>query len=128
MVIMKHLRIVVALISCLSFAGRAAAQWNFLDLDATLAQVMDHMDHQPQDEDDSGCCCDQDEKEESSSDDCCEDSCDPSLCPICADQIIPASPLEKIQPPKSARLLILEVSSVFSDGCRLGLERPPRIA
>ena len=127
MVIMKHLRIIIALISCLSFAGRTAAQWNFLDLDATLAQVMNHMDHQPQDGDDSSCCCDQEEKE-SSSDDCCDDSCDASLCPICADQIIPASPLEKIRPPKSARLLILEVSSAFSDGCQFGFERPPRIA
>ena len=124
---MKHFRIIVALISCLSFAGRAAAQWNFLDLDTTLAQAMNHMDNQPQDDDVSSCCCDQEEKE-SSSDDCCEDSCDASLCPICTDQIIPASPLEKIQPPKSARLLILEVSSIFSDGCRFALERPPRIA
>jgi len=123
---MKHLRIIVALISCLSFAGRASAQWNFLDLDATLAQVMDHMDHQPQDDEDSSCCCD--EEDSSSTDDCCEDSCDASLCPVCADQIVPASPLERLDPPKSARLLILEVSFAISDGCRVGLERPPRIA
>lgn len=126
MVIVKYLRIIVALISCLSFAGRAAAQWHFLELDSTLAQIMDH---QVQD-DDSGCCCDEDEKanEEESSDDCCEDSCDASLCPVCADQILPDSPLASLPSLKSTPLLMFELSSAISDGCRFGLERPPRIA
>ncbi len=120
MVDMKLLRAMVALIACLTFAGRAAAQWNFMDLDATLTQMMDH---QVQGADDSSCCCDEEEE----ADDCCEDSCEVSLCPVCADQIVPATPFDSVQTPASTPLLILEVSSALFDGCRLALERPPRI-
>ena len=119
---MKNFRIIVALISSLTFAGRAAAQWAVQDLNSALVQIMGNQD---QSADDAECCCDE---EDAPAAKCCEDSCEASLCPLCADQILPSDKFENLRVPESFQPLILEVSSPITEGWRRSLKRPPRTA
>lgn len=132
---MKTFRVIFALITCLAFAGRAAAQWTLLDLHSTLNMMMVGDVHQV---DDSDCCCDDegpsddlagDSSAGDSSDDCCgEDGCDSVHCPMCMDHPLLPSTDDCNFFQNDNRPLILEVRHPLGDGWQIGLERPPRAA
>ena len=103
----KILRLILALLCCLSLAGRAAAQWSIVE------EVSD-------------CCC-EDEEDPA---DCCEDPCDDAM-PChhhCCDQVLPGKAFGEFINQSVMQPLIFEVSRPAGDGWRFGLERPPRLA
>ncbi len=127
MVKMKTFRVIFALITCLAFAGRAAAQWTFLDLDSTLNMMMVGDAHQVDDSD--CCCCDDEGSADDSSGDCCgEDACDSAHCPMCMDHPLPPSTDDCNFFQNDNRPSILEVRHPLGDGWQFSLERPPRAA
>ena len=121
--LMKKLQLIIALLSCFAFAGRAAAQWTIIDLDDLLSR-----NAQLDTTDTDGCCCDD---EEDDSDSCCDEPCQDDALPChhhCCDFAVPGASPGEITAPSRNIPVIFEVSRPVGDGWRLGLERPPRLA
>jgi len=117
---MKKIRFILALLCCVSFASRAAAQWTIIDLDDFLSRYTQS--------DQDGCCCDD---EEDDSDSCCDEPCQDDALPChhhCCDFAVPGTSPGEITAPSMNIPVIFEVSRPVGDGWRLGLERPPRLA
>ena len=119
---MKKLRFILALLCCVSFASRAAAQWTIIDLDDFLSRYTQS--------DQDGCCCDDEGDPDAPDDDCCDEPCDNTL-PChhhCCDLALPGGESGALPAPCLNTPVIFQVSRPVADGWRLGLERPPCIA